>query len=57
VKRATHAWVGRKSACGCPVFARLAIPYHCLPLHKAAKGLDVRRVPIADAQVVVCRCD
>jgi hypothetical protein len=54
-RRVTHAWVGRKP-CGCPTFARLAIPFRALPLEKAAKGLEVRRVPVADAAVVVCRC-
>jgi hypothetical protein len=38
------------------VFARLDVKYRTVPLDKAAKGLDVRRVPVDQAQVVVCTC-
>lgn len=52
---AEMAYVGRKD-CGCPVFARLTSVKRGTPLEKATKGLDVRRVPVDQAAVVICTC-
>lgn len=54
-KRGTHAWLGSKP-CGCATFARLMVPFNTVPLEKAARGLNVRRVPVQNATVVICRC-
>lgn len=50
------AWVGRKP-CGCPVFARLCVATRARPLEQVAKGLDIRKVPVDQAAVVICGCD
>lgn len=49
------AWYGRKP-CGCGVFARLAAK-GVRGSGQFPKGLDIKRVPLARANVTVCRCD
>jgi hypothetical protein len=51
-----YAFVAHKP-CGCPTFARLCGSRGTGDLKRLTEGMTVRRVPVDQANLVVCRCD